>query len=364
MDWNQMVHHNYPFLKHEFLAALESCHCVGKHMGWIPKYLCCFQGKKLVAALPLYEKYNSWGEFVFDYAWADAYQRHGISYYPKLISAIPFTPSVGQRMLLHRDHDPGLASVLIQAAKTLVAAEDYSGIHFLFPDDADFSLINTQDMVCRADCQFHWHNRNYPSFDNFLYTLKAKKRKNIRQERRKVSDAAISIRWLNGHTASQADWSEFTRLYQKIYDRKYGMPAFNADFFSAISQSMPDQIQLALADLDRRCIAGALMYSDDSTLYGRHWGCDQYMNSLHFELCYYQGIEFCITNGLQRFDPGAQGEHKVARGFVPTKTRSLHWLSDIPFNNAIRQFAQREQVGVQHYIDAVKAHSPYQCNSL
>jgi predicted N-acyltransferase len=358
-QWDALVSNKYPFLQHAFLSALEKHGCVGNAVGWIPRHLSYFKNDQLIAAMPLYEKHNSWGEFVFDHAWADAYQRVGLEYYPKLVNAIPFTPASGQRILFGNCKQQDAATILVAAANSLVEQGKYSGIHCLFPSITDFDLMNQQNAVSRNDCQFHWHNQDYDSFDGFLAALKSKKRKNIKQERRKVAEAGIEIQRLDGHTASEKNWFDFTRVYQKTYDRKYGMPAFNQQFFMQVAESIPDQIQLVLAFKDQTCLAGALMYSDGSSLYGRHWGCEQYVDSLHFEVCYYQGIEFCIERGLQRFDPGAQGEHKVARGFVPTRTQSLHWLGKSPFNQAIAEFVEREQSGVQHYIDAVSAHSPY-----
>ena len=358
-QWNALIRGNYPFLQHAFLMALEKCGCVGERVGWIPRHLVCVNDNQIMAAMPLYEKHNSWGEFVFDHAWADAYQHYGVEYYPKLVNAIPFTPASGQRILLNRENDTKTAGLLVAAANTLVNEGKYSGLHCLFPDANDVAILHQQHALSRNDCQFHWHNQDYTCFDDFLNTLKSKKRKNIKQERRKVADAGIIIRRLDGTTASAGDWHDFTALYQKIYQRKYGMAAFNQQFFMDIAQAMPEQIQLVLAAQGQHCVAAALMYYDDTTLYGRHWGCQQYIDSLHFEVCYYQGIEFCIKRGLQRFDPGAQGEHKIPRGFVPTRTQSLHWMAHSPFNQAIEQFVQHEQSGVQHYIDLVNTHSPY-----
>ena len=358
-QWNRLVRGNYPFLNHGFLSAVERFDCVGEQVGWVPRHLTCQQNQTLVAAMPVYEKHNSWGEFVFDHAWADAFHRYGIKYYPKLINAVPFTPASGQRILIDGQHRDKWTQALVRAAKTLAQEYGYSGVHCLFPDACDYHLLNRLDAVSRYDCQFHWYNRGYTCFEDFLKTLKSKKRKNILHERRKIVDADVQIQWLDGHSATQTDWLEFTRLYQKIYDRKYGMPAFNLDFFTAVTEAMPDQVHLVSAKVDGQCIAAALMYSDDTTLYGRHWGCDRYVDSLHFEVCYYQGIDYCIRHGLERFDPGAQGEHKIARGFEPTRTHSLHWMSKSPFNLAIQQFVQHEQVGVQHYMDAVAAHSPF-----
>ncbi len=358
-QWNRLVKDKYPFLQHTFLSALEKHGCVGAHAGWIPRHLGYMHNGRLIAAMPLYEKHNSWGEFVFDHAWASAYQRAGMDYYPKLLNAIPFTPASGQRILSGGDNQKATAGVLVSAANTLAKDGGYSGVHCLFPSNADFNNLNQYHAVCRSDCQFHWHNQQYNHFDDFLGALKSKKRKNIKQERRKVAESGVKIRRLDGHTASEKDWSDFTRLYRRIYERKYGMPAFNQAFFMDIARAMPAQIQLVLAVRGRVCLAGALMYCDDTTLYGRHWGCDRYIDCLHFEVCYYQGIEFCIEKGLKRFDPGAQGEHKIPRGFVPTRTRSLHWMADSPFSQAIAQFVEREQTDVQRYIEALAAHSPY-----
>ena len=358
-QWDALVRGNYPFLKHAFLSALEKQKCVGGHVGWIPSHLACTKNGSLVGALPLYEKHNSWGEFVFDHAWADAYARYGIDYFPKLVNSIPFTPASGQRILLSNENAGEIANKLVAGAKRLAIKENYSGIHCLFPAAEDFKILNQQNAVSRNDCQFHWYNQGYASFDDFLSALKSKKRKNIRQERRKVADANVKIRRLDGYSASEKDWNDFVRLYRQIYDRKFGMPAFNQQFFMDVAQSMPNQVQLVLASQNQKCVAGALMYCDDSTLYGRHWGCQQYVDCLHFEICYYQGIDLCIEKGLQRFDPGAQGEHKIARGFVPTCTRSLHWMTESPFIEAIEQFVSREQAGVKRYINAVNAHSPY-----
>ncbi len=359
-QWNRLIRGNYPFLNHGFLSAVERADCVGERVGWIPRHLVCQRDGALVAAMPLYEKHNSWGEFVFDHAWADAFHRYGVQYYPKLINAIPFTPASGQRILIADGQQRGKwAQALVGAAKTLAREHGYSGVHSLFPEPGDYELLNRLAPVSRHDCQFHWHNRDYTCFDDFLITLKSRKRKIILRERRKVIDADVQIEWLDGHSATAADWRRFTRLYQKIYDRKYGIPAFNTAFFTAVNEAMPGQVHLVSAKVDGKIVAAALLYSDDTTLYGRHWGCDRYVDCLHFEVCYYQGIEYCIRRGLQRFDPGAQGEHKIARGFEPTRTCSLHWMSDNPFNPAIRQFVRHERDGVQHYMEAAAAHSPY-----
>ncbi len=360
-----MVDNDYPFLRHEFLAAMEQHRCVGEHAGWIPRHLTCYDdGDNLLGAMPLYEKHNSWGEFVFDHAWADAYHRAGMEYYPKLVNAIPFTPATGQRVLAPADRIVEISEKLIAGLRQFMHQHHFSGAHSLFVREADFSALQQHEPLMRIDCQFHWHNRGYRSFDEFLLTLKSKKRKNIRQERRKVAESGVQIKRLDGHTATDHDWAEFTSMYRAIYDRKYGSPAFNVGFFKQVASELPDHVLLVLVYAQDVCIAGALMYADEHTLYGRHWGCRGYLDSLHFEVCYYQGIEYCIERGLQRFDPGAQGEHKIARGFIPTQTRSLHWIAGQPFREAIADFVEREQSGVRGYIRAVEKHSPYQTNTV
>ena len=360
-QWNALVANRYPFLRHEFLCAMETHGCVGEHAGWIPRHIALYDdSERLLGAMPLYEKHNSWGEFVFDYAWADAYHRAGIDYYPKLVNAIPFTPATGQRLLLPDDDAAGVASRLLDGARQVMRQGDFSGIHSLFLDQRDSKLLAQEETLMRIDCQFHWHNRGYRDFEAFLATLKQKKRKNIRQERRRVADTGVTIVRLDGHTASERDWQDFTRLYRAIYDRKYGAPAFNLAFFLDVANALPDQVFIVLGRVGDETVAGALMYLDDNKLYGRHWGADVQVDCLHFEACYYQGIELCIERGIGRFDPGAQGEHKVARGFEPAETHSLHWIAQDPFRRAIADFVTRERRGVRGYIDSVKAHSPYQ----
>lgn len=358
-QWDALVRDRYPFLRHGFLSAMERHGCVGERFGWIPRHLGCFAGDTLVGAMPLYEKHNSWGEFVFDHAWADAYRRAGREYYPKLVNAIPFTPASGQRMPARETGREEIIKRLLGGARALMERGGFSGVHSLFVEAGEFELLNTGDAVSRTDCQFHWHNRGYRDFEEFLGTLKAKKRKNIRRERARVAQSGVDIQRLDGHTATPADWRDFSSMYRGIYDRKYGYPAFNEGFFAEVAALMPEQVQLVMVRRDCEPVAGALMYLDDHALYGRHWGCREQVDCLHFEVCYYQGIEICIERGLQRFDPGAQGEHKIARGFTPVRTHSLHWMAHSPFARAIAQFAGHERSGVREYINAVRQHSPY-----
>ncbi len=357
-QWNALVDDRNPFLQHEFLVAMERHDCVGATFGWLPRHIAIYDAETLVAAMPLYEKHNSYGEFVFDNAWAEAYQRAGLRYFPKLVSAIPYTPATGQRLLAAKGHEDTCWPVLLQTAQHLAESIDASSFHCLFQTAGEHQYTS-QSLMTRHDCQFHWFNSGYRHFDDFLATLTSKKRKNIRQERRRVQQQNISFRILDGHSATTTDWANFSVFYQRTFDNKWGMATFNQGFFEEVGRTMPDSIVLVLADRDDECIAGALMYRSDSTLYGRHWGCTTEIDLLHFETCYYQGIDYCIREGLDRFEPGAQGEHKVARGFVPVVTRSSHFLRDDLYRDAIEQFCARERDAIDRYIADICNALPY-----
>jgi len=357
-EWNSLIKDNNPFLRHEFLSALENNHCVSDQFGWQPCHIAIRENDKLVATMPLYSKMNSYGEFVFDHAWADAYQRNQIPYYPKLVSSIPYTPASGQRLLVSDDRKEELFPLLIKTIQEFSKQQSFSSFHCLFPLADELDWMQENDLLIRHDCQFHWHNQNYTNFDDFLEKLEKKKRKNIRQERKRVKQQGIKLRVLDGNTASNKDWEDFTRFYQQTFAEKHGTATLNEGFFKEVSKNLPEQTILVLADQPNgECIAGSLMYASDTTLYGRHWGCSQQIDKLHFEACYYQGIEYCIKHQLKTFEPGAQGEHKIARGFIPTKTRSAHWLNHSPFEESIINFIQHEKEAIQHYMQTLK--SPY-----
>ena len=368
-QWNSFVTDNNPFMRHEFLAALETHKCASPEFGWHPCHIGIYEDAidneqtKLIAAMPLYAKTNSYGEFVFDHAWADAYQRNQLEYFPKLVSSIPYTPASGQRLLCDKNRREELYPILLQTIQHFCQEQNYSSFHCLFANSDEQDWLEENGLMARHDCQFHWHNQDYNNFEDFLEKLDKKKRKNIRQERRKVEEQAVNIRVLDGHTASEKDWHDFARFYQMTFMEKYGTATLNEGFFKEVGDKLPDQVILVLADkvsmdgLETECIAGSLMYRSDTTLYGRHWGCCEQVDQLHFEACYYQGIEYCIKNKLQHFEPGAQGEHKIARGFVPTLTRSSHWLKDSPFQDSIENFIKFERKNIQAYIQSLK--SPY-----
>jgi len=365
-QWNSLVTDNNPFMRHEFLSALETHKCASPEFGWHPCHVGIYQDddqKQLIAAMPLYAKTNSYGEFVFDHAWADAYQRNQMEYFPKLVSSIPYTPASGQRLLCDVNRRDELYPILIQTIQQFCHEQKYSSFHCLFPNDDEQDWLENHGLMSRHDCQFHWHNQNYTDFEDFLEKLDKKKRKNIRQERRRVEQQDINIRILNGHTASDKDWQDFARFYNITFMEKYGTATLNEGFFKEIAQTLADQIVLVLADKkinnseDLECIAGSLMYVSDTRLYGRHWGCSDQVDKLHFEACYYQGIEYCIKNKLQYFEPGAQGQHKIARGFIPTLTRSSHWLNNSPFQESVENFIKFEKANITEYMKSLK--SPY-----
>lgn len=358
-DWNRLLAEDNPLLRHEFLLAMEQNGCVGETFGWLPYHLALYEEKQMIAAMPLYAKLNSYGEFVFDHSWADAYQRAGLAYFPKLVSAVPYTPATGQRLLVAPGRHQELYPLVMKVVESFATENNFSGFHCLFPNAQEQNFFNQQAYLMRHDCQYHWFNQGYQNFDEFLSALASRKRKNIRRERDSVKQQGIRIRRLNGHDATEKDWQDFAGFYNKTFEEKWGMATFNQAFFMQVAQALPDNVLLVLADKEERCIAGALMYVSDQRLYGRHWGCTEKIHNLHFEVCYYQGIEYCIEHQLSCFEPGAQGEHKVARGFVPVMTSSAHWLASEQFTEPVRSFCQHEKQAVSEYIDDLKQRLPY-----
>ncbi|HEY9018686.1 GNAT family N-acetyltransferase [Thiomicrospira sp.] len=368
--WNGLVVDNNPFLRHEFLQALEDHQCVSAEFGWYPQHVALYDQGRLIAAMPLYAKTNSYGEFVFDQAWSQAWQSVGLAYFPKWVSSIPYAPVTGQRFLISPDlNDPytpdQIRALLVKHLQLIAEEQGVSGWHILFaehyaePNDQAW-LSAQSDWLIRHDCHFHWFNRDYQTFDDFLAQLKPKKRKNIKQERRKVEEAGVTLRRLNGHTASEQDWQDFAYFYQKTFSEKHSLATLNQGFFQAVAQALPEQVLLVMADRDGETIASSLMFVSDSVLFGRHWGCIDEVNSLHFEACYYQGIEFAIEKGLKRFEPGAGGEHKIARGFEPIISQSAHWLTPNPFQDALTGFLLEEQRMIEDYYADCQSHTPFQ----
>lgn len=349
--WAALWRSDNPFIRHEFLAALEDSGCVSERTGWEPQHLALYEGGTLVGAMPLYVKHHSQGEFVFDFSWAEAYHQFGIPYYPKLLTAIPFTPSSGPRVAFAGDSDPDKGwQLLLDAVNRRLDAEQWSGWHLLFPRESPGACSDTTTLLERRDVQFHWRNRGYRNFDSFLAELKSSRRKNLRKERAKVADSGIAVERATGHEITAADWDHFYRCYCETYLRRSGHAGYlNRAFFEQLLRTMPEQLLLVTARSEAGPVASALFLFDDECLYGRYWGALGDIDYLHFECCFYQGIEFCIGNHIARFDPGTQGEHKLLRGFEPVTTHSWHLLADQRFREAIGRFLEQEKEGVESY---------------
>jgi uncharacterized protein len=359
-DWNALAGAAQPFLRHEFLLALEESGCAAPRTGWSPQHLIIDDGGRLAAAMPLFRKAHSRGEFVFDFSWANAYAEHGLKYYPKLLTAVPFTPVCGPRLLISPDADIAATTQnVVRAVLDHARAEQLSSWHVLFPVDDSAARLEDAGLILRRDCQFHWFNQGYDSFEAFLATFTAEKRKKAKRERRRVAEAGITFDTRHGGDMDAALWNTVYAFYADTFYRHGHEPYLNLDFFKRVGTAMPDQLMLKIARLGGEPIAVAIFFVGEEALFGRYWGAGGNYHSLHFEACYYQGIEYCIEKGLQRFEPGTQGEHKVPRGFVPTLTRSAHFIADPRFAGAIRDFARREARGVDRYAAAVNEHVPY-----
>ena len=358
-QWNRLTCGN-PFLRHEFLHALHETGCASERTGWAPQYLVSRDGNRLTGAVPLYVKSHSRGEYVFDWAWADAYQRHGLEYYPKLLCAIPFTPVAGPRILAESDQvQRALVAQLLNVAKQ----SDASSLHCLFPTSAETAHLAAAGMMLRHGVQFHWRNEGDTDFEAYLARMNHNKRKKIRQERRKVREAGIAFRWLEGAAITETDWTFFAHCYTRTYREHHNTPYLNEAFFQRIGHTMPENLLLIVAERNDMPIAASFNVRgelpDGGRLYGRYWGAIEHHPMLHFEACYYQSIEYCLARGIAVFEGGAQGEHKMARGLMPVQTTSAHWLAHPQFAQAVEDFLAREQKGVARYIDELHDHSPF-----
>jgi predicted N-acyltransferase len=343
-------------LSHALLDAFETSGCVSPESGWQPDHLALYDGERLVAALPGYLKSHSYGEYVFDWAWAEALERTGRAYYPKLLCAVPFTPVPGPRLLAQ---DASARAVLLDAWLAHARSLGVSSAHLLFPDAAALAAIGSSALMLRESVQFHWHNASYRSHEEFLATLSADKRKKIRQERRRVRDAGVTLRRIDGADISDAELALFVACYRNTYRVRGQRPYLNARFFELLRERTPQSLMLVIASRDGQDIACALNLRDDRRLYGRYWGEMEYVPCLHFEACYHQGIEYAIERGLQAFEGGAQGEHKMARGFTPVRTWSAHWLRDEDFSDAVARYLERERAGIALHINELEERTPY-----
>ena len=351
-DWDGIQENKYPFLKYEFLKSLETTKCVSAEQGWTPLHVVVSENDdKIIAVMPLYIKTDSQGEFIFDWSWADAFYRNGLEYYPKLVSSIPFTPASGPRILIAEEkRSPEIIKVISNALKQIAEDNKFSSVHVLLADKKEIEDFSKEDFSLRTSYSFHWFNKQYKDFDQFLDDMTSRQRKNIKKERAKIARQGISMLKIKGTEITREMIETFYQFYQVTY-LKRGMRGYlNFDFFKKIVEKIPDSVLLVLAkNKVGEYVAGALNFFDDKKLYGRYWGCLEEYDSLHFETCYYQGIEFCINQNLKSFDPGVQGEHKIKRGFCPIETYSAHWIKDIRFKEAIDDFLSREREHILEY---------------
>jgi len=366
-DWNALDLGGNPFLRHEFLLALEQTGCANASSGWQPLHLILREGNELIGALPLYAKPHSWGEFVFDFSWSSAYARSGREYYPKLLSAIPFTPASGSRLLAATRPPSEQAAIrkqlvasLLEHARTL----NLSSAHVLFTTPEEQQLLQDNGFIARSDCQFHWRNRDFKTFDDFIATFRADKRKKALRERRRVAEAGITFETLHGDELTDAQWRVAMQLSEATFNSHGHEHYLNETFFRTIGRDLPRSIMIKFAMFEGRPVACAIFFLGGNTLYGRYWGAAAEFHSLHFETCYFQGIEYCIEHGLLHFEPGTQGEHKIARRFGPAKTSSAHWISDPQFARAIASHAAQEREAVDRYIESVNEHLPFRRDDI
>lgn len=345
-----------PFMRHEYLAALYESGSAAEATGWAPRIFTLWRGEELRAACPVYVKDHSYGEYVFDWAWANAYEQHGLSYYPKAVAAIPFTPVPGTRVLAR---DAQARRLLLEAIVAWCRQEELSSFHMLFAGGEDIEAAKDAGFMLRHTVQFHWVNRGYADFDAFLAQLNQEKRKKIRQERRKVAEAGVVFRWSAGADITAAEWDFFYRCYERTYYEHGNAPYLTREFFRRMEKDMPGNWLLFTAERGGKPIATSLIAVQDGVAYGRYWGALERVDCLHFEACYYQPLAWCIANGFRRFEGGAQGEHKMARALMPVKTSSAHWLAHPAFADAVERFLEREGQGIDNYLTELGERNPF-----
>jgi predicted N-acyltransferase len=359
-QWDACAGADNPFVSHAFLSALEDSGSASRKSGWQPQHLVLGTGDSALGVMPLYLKNHSYGEYVFDHGWAQAWERAGGSYYPKLQSCVPFSPVPGPRLLVPPGPDAMARKLVLAAGATELARRlDVSSLHVTFPDEPDWTLLGESGLLLRTGEQFHWENQGYRDFDDYLDALASRKRKAVRKERRDAVAPGIDIVALSGVELQEEHWDAFFQFYNDTGSRKWGSPYLNRRFFSLLHERLADRVVLIMARRAGNWIAGALNLRGSDTLYGRNWGCVEQHPFLHFEVCYYQAIDYAIRHGLSRVEAGAQGEHKLARGYLPTPTYSAHWIADAGFRKAVADFLKRERQQVAAEIDYYAGHSPY-----
>ncbi len=359
-DWDSLAGPDNPFVSHAFLRILEESGSVGPKTGWEPRHLTARDpAGRLVGAVPLYLKGHSYGEYVFDHAWANAWERAGGSYYPKLQAAVPFTPVTGPRLLTAPDSPPGTAEAMVGALRSIAADNGLSSVHVTFPTEAEYALFGRLGWLQRIGTQFHWENRGYAGFDDFLAAFSSRKRKAVKKERREVAESGVELLTLSGADLKPEHWDAFHRFYTATSDRKWGWAYLTEAFFHRLGETMPERVVLVMARDGGRWVAGALNLLGTDTLYGRNWGCVGDYRFLHFEACYYRAIDFAIERGLKRVEAGAQGEHKIQRGYLPVPTYSAHWIPNPGFRRAVADFLEREREAMAEEMRLLAEESPF-----
>ena len=363
-EWDSLVNVvDYPFLKHDFLKLLENTSCVGAETGWIPLHISISRNDELIAAMPLYLKSHSQGEFVFDHSWANAFYQHGLDYYPKLVSSIPHTPASGPRFLLKDgENQKELFSLMKEGVKSIAKKNNISSWHILFPEEREINFYENSNLSIRKNAQFVWFNQNFKSFEDYLDSFRARHRKNVKKERSKIKKQDLIIETFSEEEINYDLLDKFYKFYLSTNIKRSGFSGYlTKQFFLNFPSNLFKNLVIVLAkkESNNEMVGGSLFFKDDKNLYGRYWGCIEEFDCLHFECCYYQGIEYCIKNKLKRFDPGVQGEHKIKRGFSPTETYSAHWIADDRFREAIDDFVTKEERHINLYLEDAKKLLPF-----
>ena len=363
-EWDSLLNDiNYPFLKHDFLQLLESTSCVGAKTGWIPLHVTISKGNSLLAGMPLYLKSHSQGEFVFDHSWANAFYQHGLDYYPKLVSSIPHTPASGPRLLIKDgENKKELFEMIKEGVKNIAAKNNISSWHILFPREEEVDFFDDSNLSIRKNAQFIWFNENFTSFEDYLNSFRARHRKNVRKERNKIIEQELIIEIFSGENLNYDLLNKFYKFYLSTNIKRSGFSGYlTKQFFLNFPATLFKNLVIVFAKKksNDEMVGGSLFFRDDQNLYGRYWGCIEEFDCLHFECCYYQGIDYCIKNKLKKFDPGVQGEHKIKRGFAPTETYSAHWIADERFSEAIEDFVTKEERHINYYLEDAKKLLPF-----
>jgi len=363
-EWDSLLNDtNYPFLKHEFLSLLENTSCVGGKTGWIPLHITISRENSLLAAMPLYLKSHSQGEFVFDHSWANAFYQHGLDYYPKLVSSIPHTPASGPRLLIREgENKKELFEMIQEGVKNIAAKNNISSWHILFPKEDEVAFYDNSNLSIRKNAQFIWFNEDFKSFEDYINSFRARHRKNVKKERDKIKKQELIIETFSGEDLNYDLLNKFYKFYLSTNIKRSGFSGYlTKQFFLNFPTTLFNNLVIVFAKKKNsdEMVGGSLFFRDDQNLYGRYWGCIEEFDCLHFECCYYQGIDYCIKNKLQKFDPGVQGEHKIKRGFSPTETYSAHWIADERFREAIEDFVNKEERHINYYLEDAKKLLPF-----